>query len=107
MSKEEGFFDVYRRIIKKKLRARGLRRRKSTKKLSLTEIQKAQRLEVALSRKDWGLEEWRKVIFSDEASIIISAKRGMQNISRMVGDLERYYPNYFKRRYNNYTEAMF
>ena len=41
MSKEEGFFNVHRRTIKKKLRARSLRRRKSTKKLSLTEIQKA------------------------------------------------------------------
>jgi len=41
VSKEEGFFDVHRRTIKKKLRARGLRRRKSTKKLGLTEIQKA------------------------------------------------------------------
>ena len=25
----------------------------------------------------------------------------------MVGDLERYHPDYIKRRYNNYTEAMF
>jgi hypothetical protein len=40
--KEEGFFDVYRRTIKRKLRARGLRRAKSTKKLGLTDIQKAQ-----------------------------------------------------------------
>jgi len=31
----------------------------------------------------------------------------MQNILRIVGDLERYHPNYIKRRHNNYTEAMF
>ena len=38
VAKEEGFFDLHRRTIKKKLRARGLRRAKSTKKLSLTDI---------------------------------------------------------------------
>ncbi|KAH6696479.1 hypothetical protein BKA61DRAFT_662537 [Leptodontidium sp. MPI-SDFR-AT-0119] len=53
VAKEEGFFDYHRRTIEKKLRERGLRRAKSTKKLSLTDIQKAQRYELALSRKDW------------------------------------------------------
>jgi hypothetical protein len=52
VAQEEGFFDLHRRMIEKKLRARGLRRAKSTKKLSLTDIQKAQRYKVALSRKD-------------------------------------------------------
>jgi hypothetical protein len=52
VAQEEGFFDLHRRTIEKKLRARGLRRAKSTKKLGLTDIQKAQRYEVALSRKD-------------------------------------------------------
>lgn len=35
---KEGFFDLHRRIIKKKLRARGLRRCKLIKKLNLTDI---------------------------------------------------------------------
>ena len=52
VAKEEGFFNLYRRTIKKKLRARGLRRYKSIKKLSLTDIQKAQQYKIALSRKD-------------------------------------------------------
>ena len=39
---EEGFFDLYRSTIEKKLRARSLRRLKSTKKLGLTELQKRQ-----------------------------------------------------------------
>jgi hypothetical protein len=107
VAREEGFFDLHRSTIKKKLRARGLRRAKSTKKLGLTDIQKAQRYEIALSRKDWGLAEWRKVIFSDKAAIVVSAKRGQQNISRMAGQEERYHPDCIKRRYNNYSEAMF
>ena len=38
ITKEEGFFDVHHRIIKKKLRAYSLRRAKSTKKLSLIDL---------------------------------------------------------------------
>jgi len=41
VAKEEGFFDLHKSTIEKKLRARGLRRTKSTKKLGLTDIQKA------------------------------------------------------------------
>jgi len=107
VAKEEGFFHLHRRTIEKKLRERGLRRAKSTKKLGLTESQRAQRYEIALSRRDWTLDQWRMIIYSDEASIIVSAKRGMQNISRMVGESERYHPDCIERRYNNYSEAMF
>jgi len=102
---EEGFFDVTRRTIETKLRERGLRRCKSTKKLGLTDIQRAQRYEIALSRKDWGLAEWRKVIFSDEAAIVVSAARGMQRLSRFPD--ERYHKDCIDRRYNGYSEAMF
>ena len=52
VAEEEGFFDLHQRTIEKKLQARGLQRAKSTKKLGLTDIQKAQRYKVALSRKD-------------------------------------------------------
>jgi hypothetical protein len=45
------------------------------------------------------------VIFSDEASIIVSAKRGQQNISWYLD--ERYHPDCIEQRYNNYSEAMF
>ena len=38
VAKEEGFFNLYCRIIKKKLRVRGLYRRKLIKKLGLTDI---------------------------------------------------------------------
>jgi hypothetical protein len=52
VAKEEGFFNVHRWTIEKKLQERGLCRVKSTKKLRLTDVQKAQRYELALSRKD-------------------------------------------------------
>ena len=47
---DEGFFDLHRRTIEKKLRERGLRRAKSTKKLGLIDIRKAQHYKVAPSQ---------------------------------------------------------
>jgi hypothetical protein len=49
---EKGFFDIYRCTIEKKLCEQGLRRTEATKKLYLTDIQKAQRYKLALSKKD-------------------------------------------------------
>ena len=41
VTQEEGFFNIHRRTIERKLCARGLHRAKLTKKLGLTDIQKA------------------------------------------------------------------
>jgi hypothetical protein len=62
VAREEGFFNLHRRTIEKKLRERGLQQCKLTKKLNLTDIQKAQRYEIALSREHWTLDDWRLVI---------------------------------------------
>jgi hypothetical protein len=71
----------------------------------LTDVQRAQRYELALSRQNWGYNEWSKVVFSDEASILVGEHRGIQNLSRTPG--ERYHIDCIERRYNNYSEAMF
>jgi hypothetical protein len=105
VAREEGFFNLHRRTIEKKLCERGLRQCKSTKKLNLTDIQKAQQYEIALSQEHWTLDDWRLVIFSDEASVIVSAKRRQQNISRFSN--ERYHKDCIEQQYNNYLEAMF
>jgi hypothetical protein len=98
-------FNQVRSTIEHRMRQHGLYRVNSTKKLGLTDIQRAERYEIALSRKDWGYEEWSKVIFSDEASILVGEKRGQQKISRTIE--ERHHKDCIDRRYNNYSEAMF
>jgi hypothetical protein len=45
------------------------------------------------------------VIFLDKASIIVSAKRGQQNISRFSN--EQYHKDCIEQWYNNYSKAMF
>lgn len=78
---------------------------KPTKKLGLTPIQRAIRYELALSRKDWKLADWKRITFSDEAAILVGEHRGIHRISRKPE--ERYNPDCIEVRYNNYTEAMF
>jgi len=45
-----------RTTIRREIKTRRLNRVKPTKKLALTEIQRAQRYEITLSRKDWTLD---------------------------------------------------
>jgi hypothetical protein len=104
ISREEGF-EVCRRTIEIRLRKMGLKRMKSTKKLELTDIQRAQQYEIALSRKDWTLADWKCIIWSDEASILVGEHRGKQLLS-CTND-EQFHKDCIERRYNNYSEAMF
>ncbi len=86
-------------------RTHDIHRVKPTKKLALTPIQKAERYEIALSRKDWTLDDWKRIVFSDEAAILVGEHRGPNRISRKPN--ERYSPDCIEVRYNNYSEAMF
>jgi hypothetical protein len=86
-------------------RARKIYRIKSTKKLALTPIQKTKRYKIALSRKNWTLKNWKRIVFSDETSILIGEYRNPNKISRKSD--ERYNSDYIEIRYNNYSEAIF
>ena len=68
--------------------ARGhkIHRVKPTKKLALTPIQEAERYEIALSRKDWTLDDWKRIVFLDEASILVGEHCGPNKISRKLNE---------------------
>ena len=57
-------------------RQNGLRSVKPTVKPGLTAAMKEARLQFALQYKDWGIEEWKCVIWSDETSVILNHYRG-------------------------------
>ena len=58
------------------LRTAGYRKTKPTRKPGLTEEMKKARLQFALDHKHWTLEDWKKVIWSDETAIVIGYRRG-------------------------------
>jgi hypothetical protein len=41
----------------------------------------AEQYKIALSRKDWTLEDWKRVVFSDEVSILVREHQGSNKIS--------------------------
>jgi len=61
--------------------------------------------EIALLPKDWEYTGWLKVVFPNEASILVGEHQGLQNLSQTLN--ERYYLNVIEGQYNNYLEAMF
>ena len=58
---------VTARTIRNRLREFGLFSRRPRKKPLLTKKQRKARYEWAKAHKDWGVEDWKKVVFSDEA----------------------------------------
>lgn len=58
------------------LNAAGYSKTKPTCKPGLSERMRAQRLAFALKYKDWTLEDWKNVIWSDETSVVLNHRRG-------------------------------
>lgn len=58
------------------LKAAGYKKTKPTRKPGLTAQMRKERLEWCLAHKDWTLEDWKAVIWSDETSVILLHRRG-------------------------------
>jgi transposase len=67
------------------LRSAGMRKTKSTRKPGLTPAMKAARLAWAKKHENWELEDWKKVIFSDETSVVLGHRRGSYRVWRTPG----------------------
>jgi hypothetical protein len=62
---------VSRTTIRREMKTRRLNQVKPIKKLALTEIQQAQRYKIVLLCKDWTLDNWKKVVFTDKVAILV------------------------------------
>ena len=87
------------------LKRRGYHKRKPTWKPILNEDQKEARLQFALRYKDWKLEDWKAVIWSDETSVILGHKRGGTRLWRTVN--QAHHKQCIRRRWKGYSEFMF
>lgn len=74
------------RTLRKAFALEGYKRRKARKKVFLTDAAKAKRLRFALAHRHWGVEEWRKVIWTDESYVWLSGSRGTVWITRRPGE---------------------
>jgi hypothetical protein len=66
---------------------------------------KAARLEWALVHKDWTLEDWKKVIWTDETSVLLSHRRGGYRIWRRRD--KTVLKSCVRSRWKGYSEFMF
>jgi hypothetical protein len=63
------------------------------------------RLAWCLLYKDWTLEDWKNVIFTDETSVQMGGVRGKRRVWRTPE--EAYHKHIIKRRYKGFKEFMF
>jgi transposase len=87
------------------MRMSGLTKCKPTRKPGLTKAMKEARYQFALRFEDWGLEEWKDVIWTDETSIILGHRRGQWRVWRSPAD--RFKPSVVRNRWKGASEFMF
>jgi transposase len=64
----------------------GLSNVKPTRKPGLNAHQRAARLAFCLGHEHWTLEDWKRVIWSDETSVILGQRRGAVRLWRASGE---------------------
>ncbi len=87
------------------LRRNNFRSCKTTKKPSLTEAMMEARYQFALRYKDWTVEQWKDVIWSDETSVILNSRRGRVRVWRQPHEV--FVKFNVRRRFVGAMEFMF
>jgi hypothetical protein len=71
---EEGI-DISASTIRRILKKAGFRKTKPTRKPGLTKKMMETRLQLCLRHKDWTLEDWKVVIWSDDTAVVLLHRR--------------------------------
>jgi hypothetical protein len=83
----------------------GLNSVKVSRKPGLTKAQRAARLQWCLDHQHWTLEEWKKVIWTDETAVLLGHRRGSTRVWRSVHEI--YDPTVVRPRWKGFSEFMF
>ncbi|KAI1678360.1 Tc1 [Pyrenophora tritici-repentis] len=87
------------------LKAAGYNKTKPTRKPGLTKKMRQERLNWCLAHKDWTLENWKDVIWSDETSVLLNHRRGSYRVWRKTD--EAFIKSVIRERWKGYSEFMF
>lgn len=87
------------------LRKAGLKKTKPTRKPGLTQKMKDERLQWCLTYRDWTLEDWKNVIWTDETSVVLLHRRGGYRIWRSKH--EAFLRSCIRERWKGNSELMF
>ena len=83
----------------------GMRKTKPTRKPGLTKKMRAARLAWCLEHRDWTLDDWKNVIWSDETSVILLHRRGGYRVWRTKD--EAFVRSCIRERWKGASEFMF
>jgi transposase len=86
------------------LKRHGYKAVKQTTKPGLTDEMKQKRLQFCLAHKDWTLEDWKNVIWTDETSVSLGQRRGAIHVWRTKD--ERNDPTVIRRRWKGTSDFM-
>ncbi|KJZ76058.1 hypothetical protein HIM_04514 [Hirsutella minnesotensis 3608] len=87
------------------LKKKGYSSVKHTTKPGLNNFQRMKRLQFAWEHRDWTIEHWKKVIWSDETSVILGSLRGKRRVWRLPK--EAYSQHCVRQRWKGKREFMF
>jgi transposase len=87
------------------LRRAGLKKTKPTRKPGLTKQMRAERLAWCRAHEHWTLEDWKRVIWTDETAVVLNHRRGGYRIWRRSD--ERFVRSCIRERWKGYSEFMF
>ncbi|KAK1914276.1 hypothetical protein P3342_007522 [Pyrenophora teres f. teres] len=97
-------YNVSSTTVWRVLKAAGYHKTKPTRKPGLTKKMRQERLNWCLAHKDWTLEDWKNVIWSDETSVLLNHRRGGYRVWRKRGGFVK---SVIRERWKGYTEFMF
>lgn len=72
--------------VKRRLNSNGMWGRVAIKKPLLRPVNKLKRLEFALKHKDWTIEQWKNVFWTDESKFELFGNKRRQYVRRKVGE---------------------
>ncbi|XGW29485.1 hypothetical protein V3C99_008926 [Haemonchus contortus] len=78
--------------VQRRLREAGLFGRRPAKKPLISAKNRKARLDWAHAHKNWTVQQWRKVIWSDESKFLLYGTDGITFVRRSIGT--RYHPSY-------------
>ena len=76
-------------------------------KPNLTPVMKEARLAFAIKYKDWTIEDWKRVIWTDETSVILRQRKGSHRIWKIPLEGEEPVMSIVREQYHKATEFMF
>lgn len=97
--------DISASTVWRVLREAGFHKTKPTRKPGLTQKMRDERYKWALDHKDWTLEDWKNVVWTDETSVVLGHRRGGYRVWRKPE--ERAVKSCIRERWKGYSEFMF